>query len=343
MILAKKLVGLGILILIIVLNPLAPSEDNKFCVNALSSSLSIPSWTTFTIHSSSLHSTYVADTYTIKIAVPNDYNEKVKYLYPTIYLLDAAYHFDGTHPFLAGDVGPGGVVGIVEELILEDYLPSSILVGIDYDGNVDNQRYRDFRNNRNPFYNFVQHELLPFIDNNYRTNTTDRTILGHSLGGTFTTYCLFQYNSSPSLFMRYVSLSGNYRTDVFDVLSAESAMYERIGTNSSINMSVFLAVGGQDDPLFVSGYHNLTTRLKSRNYQNFRFNGTFYKDLGHGSVVRLGFIEGLQWVFSNKAVESEPSKSVNTTNYTDYGIFTLILVVFAIRKYKLSFYCYRIR
>jgi len=304
----------------------------------LLSSLSIPSWTTFTIKSSPLHSTYVADTYNIKIAVPNDYNETMKYLYPTIYLLDAAYHFDGTHPDLGGDVGPGGVVGIIEELILKDYLPSSILVGIDYDGNVDNQRYRDFRNNRSPFYNFVKHELLPFIDQHYRTDTTDRTLLGHSLGGTFTTYCLFQYNHGSSLFKRYVSLTGNYRTDVFDVLSAESAMYERIGTNLSVNLSVFLAVGGQDDPLFVSGYHNLTTKLKSRNYQNFRFNGTFYGDLGHGSVVRPGFTDGLQWVFSDKAVESELSKSVNTTVFTDYGISTLLIVVFVVRKYKSSFF-----
>ncbi|MFX1537812.1 MAG: alpha/beta hydrolase, partial [Promethearchaeota archaeon] len=308
-----------------------------FCRGGLSSSLSVRSRTTFTIDSSSLYSTYVADTYNIKITVPNDHNETAPYCYPVIYLLDAAYHFDGTHPFVSSDVGPGGVVRILEELILEGYLPPSILVGIDYNGNVDAQRYRDFRDNRSPFYKFVEHELLPFVDDTYRTDITDRTLLGHSLGGTFTTYCLFQYNSSsPSLFKRFVTLSGNYRTDVFDVLTAESAMYERISKsiNPSVNISVFLAVGGQDDPLFVSGNKNLTTRLNSRKYQDFRFNGTIYEDHDHGSVVRPGFTEGLQWVFSAKFTKS----ATNTASYSVYGIFSLLIVVLVV---KLSFICHR--
>jgi predicted alpha/beta superfamily hydrolase len=318
--------------------------------NTLSSSQSTSSWTVFTVTSTSFYSTYVDDTYNLTIAIPNDYNETTPYNYHTIYLLDAAYHFDGTYPYIGRDIGPGGMVGIIEELILTSHFPPCLLVGIDYAGDINTQRYRDFRNNRTPFYSFVKHELIPFIDARYRTNTTDRTLLGHSLGGTFTTYCLFQYNSSnPSLFKRFVTLSGNYRTDVFDALAAESVMYEGISksTNISVDLAVFLAVGEQDDPLFVSGNKNLSTRLQSRNYKNFRFNGTIYQNYDHRTVIRPGFTEGLKWIFSDETWKTELTEQdikqssnssdslVHTTNYIDYGIITL-LMVFLITKFKRS-------
>ena len=93
-------------------------------------------------------------------------------------------------------------------------------------------------------------ELIPYIDNHYQVNLTNRALIGHSLGGTFTTYCLFEYNPSGSnLFSRFLSLSGNYYTDTFDALSAESVMFERItnSTSSNFDISVYLAVGENDD------------------------------------------------------------------------------------------------
>ncbi len=288
---------------------------------ALSTSLSH----NFTITSSSVYSTYLDDSYNITIAVPNNYNETDSYNYPTIYLLDAAYHLDGTHPFLGRDVGPGGVIGIVSDLIVEKDLPSCILVGIGYEGNIDSQRRRDFADNRSSFYNFLKYELIPFIDDNYRTDNADRTLLGHSLGGTFTTYCLLQYDfSSPSLFKRFVTLSGNYLMETFDSLASESAMYERISnsTNPSVDLSVFLAVG-EDDLLFASCNEDLIDRLNSRDYKNFRFNGKIYENLDHGSIVRPGFTDGLKWVFSEP---TQTSDSVVDFSYTLFAI--LMLAVF---------------
>jgi hypothetical protein len=125
-------------------------------------------------------------------------------------------------------------------------------------------------------------------------------------------------------------------------------MYERISNslNISVDLSVFLAVGGQDDPLFVSGNKNLSTRLQSRNYHNFRFNGTIYENYNHRTVIRPGFTEGLKWIFSDEIWKTEltehditqSSKSsesvVHTTNYIDYSI--TLLMVFFITKFKRS-------
>jgi len=51
------------------------------------------------------------------------------------------------------------------------------------------------------FKKFMQEELVPFIDSNYRTVKNDRTIAGLSFGGLFAAYVLF---AEPSLFQRYI-------------------------------------------------------------------------------------------------------------------------------------------
>ena len=269
----------------------------------------------FAITTSSIFSTNVNDNYTLLFAVPSNYNETGDQ-YPTIYLLDAAYHFDGTHPVIGMDVGPGGIVEIVRDLISEKFLPPSIVVGIDYEGDIDSQRWRDFRDNREPFYHFVINELIPYVDSSFRTNSRDRTLLGHSLGGTFATYCLFQYNNSiPPLFNRFVSLSGNYRTQVFDVLTTESMLYQRLNnsTNISFNVSVFLAVG-EHDSYFVTENVDLINRLNSRDYNDFKFFGKIYENLDHSTIVRPGFIDGMKWIFCTEIAELTNTTSVTSTD-----------------------------
>jgi hypothetical protein len=41
-------------------------------------------------------------------------------------------------------------------------------------------------------------ELIPHIDAKYRNQTTGRTLLGHSLGGFFTLYTMFQTGNDPA-------------------------------------------------------------------------------------------------------------------------------------------------
>ena len=54
------------------------------------------------------------------------------------------------------------------------------------------------------FLDFLEHELIPFIDHTYRTNPSDRGLLGHSMGGEFALYALEQ---RPGLFQRIVAAS----------------------------------------------------------------------------------------------------------------------------------------
>jgi predicted alpha/beta superfamily hydrolase len=78
----------------------------------------------------------------------------------------------------------------------------------------DGLRVRDFTPTRTSqtvnsrgagaFLDFLEHELIPFVDRTYRTIPSDRGLLGHSLGGLFAIYILEQ---RPAPFQRIVAAS----------------------------------------------------------------------------------------------------------------------------------------
>jgi predicted alpha/beta superfamily hydrolase len=261
-----------------------------------------------------LYSIEVDDTYKIQIGIPSNYNESTTFRYPTVYLTDANYFFDGTNQHPNAVIGLGGAIGIIEELIETGYLPPCILVGIDYEGNQNIHRFRDFAGlgSRPVFYDFLRKELIPLIDDSYRTDSSSRTIIGHSLGATFATYCLFQHNSSfTGLFNQFVLLSGAYGS-YFDAIEAESSVFESFNgvTGPSLNLSVFLAIGEKDASVSVPENLDLINRLRSRYYKDFRYLGELYEEHDHPSIVRPGFIKGLKWVFSNTSVDFELNPSI---------------------------------
>ena len=106
-----------------------------------------------------LSSSYLSEDRVIDVYLPATYNAYEKN-YPVLYLLDGEYIFDyaaGTLSFLTNDFG---------------HFPELIIVGI-----PNTERLRDMYvtfNEEDSFINFVhflQHELFPFINEKYQTNT----------------------------------------------------------------------------------------------------------------------------------------------------------------------------
>jgi predicted alpha/beta superfamily hydrolase len=142
---------------------------------------------TESIPSTQLYAQFVKDTFSLFIRVPKNYNKKDKQTHPVIYLLDANAYFD-----------------IVSNYLKENkFSTDPILVGIGYKDFIQNDslRQRDYTyptalpndsfvisGGGEKFLSFVEKELIPFIDKRYHTDTSNRTIMGHSLGGFFTLF-----------------------------------------------------------------------------------------------------------------------------------------------------------
>lgn len=140
----------------------------------------------------------------LNIYLPKGYDQHDTTRYAVIYLLDGSADEDFIH-----------VSGIVQFYSFPwiNRIPKSIVVGI---ASVD--RRRDFTypttiakdkehypttGHSDQFIHFIEDELQPFIQKNYRTNAL-KTIIGQSLGGLLATEILFK---KPGLFNNYVIIS----------------------------------------------------------------------------------------------------------------------------------------
>lgn len=130
----------------------------------------------------------------ISIYLPDDYGYS-QTKYPVLYLLDGGTHLQ--HASAAADFLSGRAI-----------VPDIIVVAIH---NID--RSRDFSpvhvdniptsGGAEKFLGFLSEELVPYMDENYRTAGFN-VLLGHSFGGTFIGYTLL---AEPDLFDAFLAVS----------------------------------------------------------------------------------------------------------------------------------------
>ena len=187
----------------------------------------------------------------LNIYLPQGYDQQDSTVYPVIYLLDGSADEDFIH-----------IAGLVQFLNFSwvNILPKSILVGV---ANVD--RKKDFTfpttiakdkkesptsGGSSKFIEFIEKELQPFIEKNYKTNSS-KTLIGQSLGGLLATQILL---SKPQLFTKYIIVSPSLWWNNESLLSQSFLPKNNFNQKSS----VFIAVGNEGEIM-----KNDATRLQS--------------------------------------------------------------------------------
>ena len=163
------------------------------------------------------------ETRILNIYLPEGYNPKDTTKYPVIYLLDGSADEDFIH-----------IAGLVQFNSFEwiNQVPKSIVVGI---ATVD--RRRDFTfpttitedketypttGHSDKFISFVEKELQPYIQTNYKINSS-KTIIGQSLGGLLATEILLK---KPTLFNKYIIISPSLWWDNGSLLNQNSKILD---------------------------------------------------------------------------------------------------------------------
>jgi predicted alpha/beta superfamily hydrolase len=241
----------------------------------------------------SLKSKYVDQEYKINIFFPKDYKKETS-RYPVVYVLDAEYNF-------------GCVAYIARRLIKNKDIPKVLLAGIAYD-----TTYEDFYDKRSrdltpfskihgyktggaeSFTSFIQTELIPFIDKNYRTIPGERTIVGHSFGGLYCSYVLFQH---PNLFNRYIIVSPSlwYSNKVVFEYEEKFAIEHK-----DLPASIYLAAGEDESSRVRDTTQMLGNRLKERGYPNLHLKASIVEGENHRSLFPYAFTRGIRFVFAAK-------------------------------------------
>ena len=226
--------------------------------------------------------------YDIKVYLPAGYENEDK-SYPVVYILDADYNF-------------GMVCYGTRHLTINKDIPDVILVGI---GNISSRRVRDYTPTKtsmsgsggaNQFIEFLKQELIPSISSTYRVND-DRTIVGHSLGGLFAYYCLF---NSPDLFKNYLAVSPSLWYDNEFVFKQEESSFS---SNKVLPSRIYSAVGELETRTngmyheMVQEHSRFTKQLQGRTYPQLKLKAETLPEENHHSIFPRAFMNGMRFLF----------------------------------------------
>lgn len=207
--------------------------------------------------------------------------------YPAYVLTDGVWRF-GNHPALRKEM-ENGKAG------------SALLVSIGYDysmnGMDDTNRKKYFCEKDKEFLDFITDNLMPYLGEQYNIDFSNSTLYGHSLGGTFAHYAVFnsdRYENQP--FGNYIIGSPAFWSPGFLPYANESEFKNEYGyfdRNNTLDKRIFICAGADEDPVYeeyygdndstLEGVENLTKRLESYGFTNFECK--LYPNSGHYEFI----------------------------------------------------------
>lgn len=248
-----------------------------------------------TAETTSIYSTHVEDTITISVQLPKDYNANADVQYPIAVLLDGDFYFP--------TMGP-----IVRQYEMTGLLPPMILVGIGYGDfrTMDSLRVRDFLypepletdemtapGGGLDFYHFITKELLPQLETNFRVDTLQRSLLGHSFGAYFSLFALLQQvNEGNIVFTNIMSASPTLWYHDF-YLNLLPNKLNKLALKKPLTITM-TAGSLESSEWTLNPIHDLTNAFKQENIPNLYLNAIIFNFLDHMDTGQLSFIKSLQ-------------------------------------------------
>ena len=236
-----------------------------------------------------LHSEVLAEDRIINIYLPDSYQSNPDKNYPVIYLVDGSRDEDFIH--IAGLVQFGSFSWI-------NMIPESIVVGI---ANIDRQRDFTYPTKNQSlkaeipssgesakFISFIQKELQPFIQTQYRTND-NKTLIGQSLGGLLATEILFKH---AEMFDNYIIVSPSLWWD------DESLLDYQIKDFKSLKR-IYIAVGKEGE-VMERVAKALYEKLKSGKNGFSELHFDFLEDKDHGDALHIATYNAFEKLFRKK-------------------------------------------
>jgi len=211
--------------------------------------------------------------------------------YPALYLTDGERQLAHT-------------AATVDFLTREGRMPEVILVGITNTDRTrdltpthldqtsfDGQQFRfPTSGGADKFLSFIETELIPYVEANYRTQPF-RVFAGHSFGGLFAMHTLL---SRPKLFNGIIAVSPTF---TWDNSYINRRVTEFLKNNRDLNGTLVVTVGNEGEQLDreMARFRSL---MQANAPKSFEWQATRFDDEDHGSVVLPSHYAGLRKIFA---------------------------------------------
>lgn len=209
--------------------------------------------------------------------------------YPVLYMTDGPQQF-------------GHTCATIEFLARNRRMPEMIVVGI---ANTDRTRdltptnvKRNGGEGPDPFATsggadkfllFVETELIPFVESNYRTQPY-RIFAGHSFGGLLAVHALA---TRPELFNAYIAVSPSLWWDDEVTIAKTEALLKK---HKKLDRALYVTIGDEGGNMRTA-YDRFQRLLDTSQSSGFAWKALRMEDEDHGSVVLRSHYNGLRFVF----------------------------------------------
>lgn len=210
-------------------------------------------------------------TFVVHVTLPPEYDNCKEY--PVILLTDGIWRFGNTPEMRK----------VMEDGKAAPVLLVSIWYSYDVEDTSGSKRYNDLVLERSKSLDFITDNLMPYLGENYSIDYKNSTLYGHSDGGVFSHYALFNsdlYENQP--FGNYIIGSPAFWGLYYDYPDLNPEEYEKdygyFDRNEKLSKSVFLCAGSQEDPDYTDSYNGHDTTLEGLAKLKERFES-------HGAVL----------------------------------------------------------
>jgi hypothetical protein len=223
----------------------------------------------------SLPSKILGEQRDLLVHLPNNYQQNTELTYPVLYLLDGQRnlnHAAGTLDLLNQD-------GKAQEMIIiaiknthrtRDLTPT-------YDESYNEWGISGGADN---FLDFIEQELIPYVNKNYRTNSF-KILSGHSFGGLLAIYAL---QTRPQLFQAHFAFSPSLWWHDQVVLKDTKNF---LANTTELNNYLYLNLGNENGDM-LSAFQQYTQLLKTHTPKGFSYNSDIDKHETHGTSALIG-------------------------------------------------------
>jgi predicted alpha/beta superfamily hydrolase len=219
--------------------------------------------------------------YTLTVALPISYMF-TEADYPVVFVTD-------------GDFYAIPLAMAAGQLAFGQEIPEFITVGVDY-GNPNPMEWLELREmdmgveGSEKFVQFFEEELVPYIEANYRADSTNRTLVGHSSGGNFALYGLLH---AADTFSNFISSSPGGAAWWMDAIENFSA------NQGETPAKLYLSVGDLDDPASIADIQAFSDALTGMGFEGLDQEMSILDNETHLSVRPRAFNNGLRWLFAS--------------------------------------------
>ncbi|MFT5815006.1 MAG: putative alpha/beta superfamily hydrolase [Colwellia sp.] len=232
-----------------------------------------------------LSSKILAEQRELLVHLPNNYQQNTELNYPVLYLLDGQRNLNHA----AGTLDLLNQSDMAQEMIIiaiknthrtRDFTPT-------YDESYDQWGISGGADN---FLDFIEQELIPYVDKNYRTNSF-KILSGHSLGGLLAVYTL---QSRPQLFQAHFAFSPSLWWHEQVILKDAEKF---LANTTKLNSYLYVNLGNENGDM-LSAFQQYTELLKTHTPKGFSYNSDIDKQETHGTSALIGQSHAYRYLYA---------------------------------------------